>query len=192
MTDLALHRCIVPYFTSASFFPGRPLLRNGRGPPSESPQSVSIDGRMPSVCATVQKMSLPENLDWRGPPVPPRLAFRGDQRRSYGAEIRASDVSRLQINHSLGWAFSATKGCSEYKPRGALNLARLPAPIPRAAGFGHRPDQNVRRAPSQRTRLPGSLPKKPWPGGERVPVISPKFEVPTVAFGLLKWGVLVK
>ncbi len=54
------------------------------------------------------------------------------------------------------------------------------------AHMGEVPHQNVKRAPSQRTRLPESLPKKPCPGGERVLVISPKFEAPTVAFGLLK------
>jgi len=65
------------------------------------------------------------------------------------------------------------------------------------------PDQNVTRAPSQRTRLPESLPKKPCPGGESVPVITPKFGLFALqdglaavaahdALGLLKCGVLVK
>lgn len=59
MRSLALHRWIVPYLTSASLFPGPPLLMNGFGPPSESPHPASIDGRMTSVCATAQKMGFP-------------------------------------------------------------------------------------------------------------------------------------
>lgn len=101
MTDLALHRWIVPYFTSASFFPGRPLLRNGLGAPSESSPSASMDGRMTSVCATVGEDDFSRKPPLTLPSRSAKSGVRGDQRRSYGAEIRAVDVFAPPVFQSL-------------------------------------------------------------------------------------------